>query len=60
MTFVKAIKIKMGQIFRDDKVIPVTLFKLASGAEIDFQIGEKLTKGLGVGGNPELGAHAAE
>lgn len=32
-----------------DNVVPTKL-----------QIGEKLTRGLGVGGNPEIGAHAAE
>lgn len=33
---------------------------LQSKAPTKLQIGEKLTKGLGVGGNPEIGAHAAE
>ncbi len=33
---------------------------LASRAPTKLQIGEKLTKGLGVGGNPEIGAQAAE
>jgi cell division protein FtsZ len=33
---------------------------LASRASTKLQIGEKLTKGLGVGGNPELGEQAAE
>lgn len=33
---------------------------LANKAPTKLQIGEKLTKGLGVGGNPEIGAHAAE
>ncbi len=33
---------------------------LANKAPTKLQIGEKLTKGLGVGGNPELGKHAAE
>lgn len=33
---------------------------LASKAPTKLQIGEKLTKGLGVGGNPEIGAQAAE
>ena len=33
---------------------------LANKAPTKLQIGEKLTKGLGVGGNPELGHHAAE
>ena len=33
---------------------------LASHAPTKLQIGEKLTKGLGVGGNPEIGAQAAE
>lgn len=33
---------------------------LANKAPTKVQIGEKLTKGLGVGGNPEIGAHAAE
>jgi len=33
---------------------------LANKAETKIQIGEKITKGLGVGGNPELGTQAAE
>jgi len=33
---------------------------LANKAPTKLQIGEKLTKGLGVGGNPEIGTHAAE
>lgn len=33
---------------------------LANKAPTKLQIGEKITKGLGVGGNPELGAQAAE
>jgi cell division protein FtsZ len=33
---------------------------LDNAAPTKLQIGEKLTKGLGVGGNPEIGAQAAE
>ena len=33
---------------------------LQNKAPTKLQIGEKLTKGLGVGGNPEIGAQAAE
>lgn len=33
---------------------------LANSAPTKLQIGEKLTKGLGVGGNPEIGSKAAE
>ncbi len=33
---------------------------LANKAPTKIQIGEKITKGLGVGGDPEIGAHAAE
>jgi cell division protein FtsZ len=33
---------------------------LASRAPTKLQIGEKLTKGLGVGGNPDIGTQAAE
>ncbi|KKT67577.1 MAG: Cell division protein FtsZ [Candidatus Woesebacteria bacterium GW2011_GWC2_45_9] len=33
---------------------------LANKAPTKLQIGEKITKGLGVGGNPELGTQAAE
>lgn len=33
---------------------------LANKAPTKLQIGEKLTKGLGVGGNPDIGAQAAE
>lgn len=33
---------------------------LSNKAPVKIQIGEKLTKGLGAGGNPEIGAQAAE
>src|SRR5258708_4541108 len=33
---------------------------LASSVPTKLQIGEKITKGLGVGGNPDIGAQAAE
>src|SRR3990167_2987674 len=33
---------------------------LANKAPTKLQIGEKLTKGLGVGGNPDMGTQAAE
>src|SRR4030066_252251 len=33
---------------------------LANKAPTKLQIGQKLTKGLGVGGNPEIGKQAAE
>src|SRR3990167_440546 len=33
---------------------------LANAAATKLQIGEKLTKGLGVGGNPDVGQKAAE
>src|SRR5438105_1841166 len=33
---------------------------LSNSVPTKVQIGEKLTKGLGVGGNPEIGAQAAE
>src|SRR5258708_20447356 len=33
---------------------------LSTSIPTKIQIGEKLTKGLGVGGNPEIGAQAAE
>src|SRR3989339_2065592 len=33
---------------------------LASNADIKLQIGEKLTKGLGSGSNPDIGEAAAE
>ena len=33
---------------------------LANQASIKLQIGENLTRGLGAGGNPELGRQAAE
>src|SRR3989344_5982223 len=33
---------------------------LSNKAPTKLQIGEKITKGLGVGGNPELGSQAAE
>src|SRR3989344_4901098 len=33
---------------------------LSNKAPTKLQIGEKITKGLGVGGNPEIGSQAAE
>src|SRR3989344_8905945 len=33
---------------------------LNNKAAVKIQIGEKITKGLGVGGNPEIGTQAAE
>ncbi len=41
MQYIKATKMKMGQIFREDRVIPVTLLRLASEG-VSFEIGDKL------------------
>lgn len=40
MSYVKARKLKMGQIFREEEVIPVTLLTLEE--DTDFQVGEKV------------------
>jgi len=42
MTYVKAKKIKMGQIFRDEEVIPVTLISIEKGANVEFEVGSKV------------------
>lgn len=42
MTYVKAKKIKMGQIFRDEEVIPVTLISIEKGANVGFEVGSKV------------------
>lgn len=42
MTYVKAKKVKMGQVFREDIVIPVTLLSLDGTEGIEFKEGEKL------------------
>lgn len=42
MTYVKARKIKMGQIFRDEEVIPVTLISIEKGAKAVFEVGSKV------------------
>jgi large subunit ribosomal protein L3 len=38
--YIKGKKIKMGQIFREDKVIPVTLVQLETDKKVDFSEGE--------------------
>jgi large subunit ribosomal protein L3 len=42
MTYVKAKKLKMGQIFKDEEVVPVTLLSLEKEADIEFEVGAKL------------------
>lgn len=53
MAYVTAKKVKMGQIFKEEEVIPVTLLTLTDDA--DFEVGEKIkvtgkTKGRGFQG----------
>jgi large subunit ribosomal protein L3 len=42
MTYVEAKKLKMGQIFKDEEVVPVTLISLAKGSNVQFEVGSKL------------------
>lgn len=46
MSYLKAKKLKMGQIFRDDKAIPVTFVKLSlekgETDEVQFELGKKI------------------
>lgn len=42
MNYIKAKKLKMGQVFRDEGVIPVTLVQLASSPEEEPKAGDKL------------------
>ncbi len=42
MTYIKAKKLKMGQIFRDEEVIPVTLITIENGADTEFEVGSKV------------------
>lgn len=42
MTYVKAKKLKMGQIFKDEEVIPVTLITIENGADTEFEVGSKV------------------
>jgi len=42
MTYVKARKLKMGQIFKDDEAIPVTFITLDEGSDMEFEVGKKL------------------
>jgi len=42
MTYIKAKKMKMGQIFKDDIVIPVTFISIDKNADTEFEVGSKL------------------
>lgn len=42
MNYVTAKKLKMGQIFRDEVVIPVTFLTLEDSSEVDFEAGQKI------------------
>jgi large subunit ribosomal protein L3 len=64
MEYIKAKKIKMSQIFKDDKVIPVTLIEvLENPTELSLKVGDILTvsgisKGRGFqGGMKRHGFH---
>ena len=41
-TYIKAKKLKMGQVFRDERVIPVTLIELETIPEGELKEGDKL------------------
>lgn len=41
MTYVTGKKMKMGQVFREEEVVPVTFIQLED-AEADFEVGEKV------------------
>ena len=42
MTYIKAKKLKMGQVFRNEKATPVTLIQLENSPEIELKEGDKL------------------
>ncbi len=42
MNYIKAKKLKMGQVFRDERVIPVTLIELEAAPEEELKEGDKL------------------
>ena len=42
MTYVKAKKLKMGQIFKDEIVVPVTLISIEKEEDVNFEVGAKL------------------
>jgi len=42
MTYVKAKKLKMGQIFKDEEAVPVTFVSLDSDVDAEFEVGSKL------------------
>ena len=41
MEYREGIKVKMGQVFREDNVVPVTFIKLQEGG-VEFNIGDKV------------------
>ncbi|MCR4261138.1 MAG: 50S ribosomal protein L3 [Candidatus Colwellbacteria bacterium] len=41
MEYVKGIKVKMGQVFREEDVVPVTFIKLQEGG-VEFAVGDKV------------------
>ena len=54
MTYANGIKMKMGQVFREDNVVPVTFIKLQEG-RVEFNVGDKvqvsgISKGKGFQG----------
>src|SRR3990167_9927222 len=42
MNYIKAKKLKMGQIFLEERAIPVTLIELEASPEAELKIGDKL------------------
>ena len=66
MTYIRARKIKMGQIFKDDEVIPVTFVALDESSGAEFEVGSKLKvsgfpKGRGFqGGVKRHGFHGSD
>ena len=41
MEYAQGTKVKMGQVFREDNVIPVTFIKLQEGG-VEFNVGDKV------------------
>ena len=41
MEYAKGIKVKMGQVFREEDVVPVTFIKLQEGG-VEFNVGDKV------------------
>jgi large subunit ribosomal protein L3 len=42
MNYIEGKKTKMGQVFREENVVPVTFIELSADKDADFAVGEKL------------------